>query len=48
MNQEQLEQQIDYCNKELKKLSFQTLSLSKYKEFLENELKQMIDEKIRS
>ena len=42
MNKEQLIQQIEYCEKELKKLSFQTLSISKYKEFLQCELLELL------
>lgn len=44
MNKEQLAQQIKYCAKELKKLNFRTLSISKYKEFLEQELKNLPEE----
>lgn len=45
MNQEELEKQIEYCNKQLKKLDFQISSISKYKEFLEKELQKINETK---
>lgn len=44
MNKEQIEQEIKYCVKKLKKFNFLTLSTAKYKEFLEQELKNLKEE----